>query len=326
MIHIATIGTSVITQKFAAAVAQVDGIEIGTVFSRAGDKARSFAEEIGAPAWSDDLDAVLADPETDAVYIASPNSLHVAQARRALAAGKHVFVEKPAAASASEWAEVVADAADAGRILFEGMRTAYDPGIAALREMLPSVGAARRASLHYQKRSSRYDDVLAGRTPNIFDPAMGGGALADLGVYVVRAALVLFGVPTAVQAATVPLSTGADGAGAALLTYPELVVDLAWSKITDSARPSEIQGEEGTIVIDHISSPRSITVTDRDGTATSWTSDEALETMTGEVARFAELVTTGGSAAADNEASLDTLRIVDQIRAAATAARVTETG
>ncbi len=252
MINVATIGSSIITVAFARAVSEVDGITIHTATSRDADRAAEFAARIGAPHSAHDLDAVFADPDIHAVYVGSPNAVHAEQVRRALTAGKHVLVEKPAVATSAEWAELCALAERSGRVLIEGMRIAYDPGMLALRELLPSVGVLRRASLHYGKRSSRYDDVLAGRRVNIFDPEMGGGSLADLGVYSVHAAVLLFGRPDTVQAAEVPIASGADGAGTALLGYPGLVVDVSHSKITNSERPSEIQGEDATLSIDEI--------------------------------------------------------------------------
>ena len=101
--------------------------------------------------------------------------------------------------------------------------------------------------------------MLAGERVNIFDPAMAGGALNDLGVYCAHALVNLFGEPERVVAALVPIASGADGAGAALAVYDGFVADLSWSKITDSALPSEIQGELGTLEIDAIDSARRLT-------------------------------------------------------------------
>lgn len=317
MIRIATIGTSVITTHFADAVGATSGIELGTVYSRDADRARAFAARIGAPASGDDLDAILADPEIDAVYVGSPNAVHAEQVRRVIAAGRHVLVEKPAVSTAAEWSGLV-DAADrAGVVLLEAMRTAYDPGTAAVRELLPSIGVVRRASFHYQKRSSRYTNVLAGERVNIFDPAMGGGALADLGVYGVHALVLLFGEPVTVQAAAVPLDAGVDGAGIALLGYPGFVADASYSKITNSSRPSEIQGEDATLTIDEIASPRLLVRTAIDGTVDEVRVDAPENPLVGEVQRFVDLVESGGSAAEDNERTRITLKTLERIRSVA---------
>ena len=318
MIRIATIGTSVITDAFIGAASRTRGIEVVAVSSRDAVKAQAYADRLGVARAIAGLDTVLADPEVDAVYIGSPNAAHGSQVESAIAAGKHVLVEKPAVATAREWDDLVDRSRRAGVILLEAMRTAYDPGIAAVREQLGSLGTLRRASFHYAKRSPRYDAVLAGGTPNIFDPAMGGGALADLGVYGVHAAVLLFGEPTRVAGSSVTIATGADGAGLAMLEYPGLVVDVAYSKITTALRPSEIQGEDATLLVDHLASPRRVTRVGLDGAESAWTSDAAVDTLDGEVARFVELV--GGAVAPDEDQARTaaTLRTMERIRQATT--------
>ncbi|MDD7928876.1 Gfo/Idh/MocA family protein [Microbacterium thalli] len=317
MIRIATIGTSVITESFIGAATRTSGIEVAAVTSRDIGRARAYADRVGVPGAFGDLASMLADPAIDAVYVGSPNSVHRDQVAAAIDAGKHVLVEKPAVSSAAEWDDLVARARAAEVVLIEAMRTAYDPGLAAVQELVPSLGTLRRASFHYSKRSSRYGAVLAGEVPNIFDPAMGGGALADLGVYGLHAAILLFGEPARVEAAVTPIRTGVEGAGIALLDYAGLVVDVAYSKITTSTRPSKIQGEDATLVIDHLASPRHLTRVDTDGNVTERVIDGPVDVLDGEVARFVELVSGGASPEVDQERTAATLRTIERARAAA---------
>jgi len=326
MIRIATVGTSVITDAFIAAASRTPGIEVAAVSSRDAAKARAYADRVGVRSAFGGLDAVLASDDIDAVYIGSPNSAHGGQVAAAIDAGKHVLVEKPAVGSAEEWDDLVARANRSGVVLLEAMRTAYDPGMVAVREGIGSLGAVRRASFHYSKRSSRYDAVLAGDVPNIFDPAMGGGALADLGVYGVHAAIVLFGEPSGVTAASVPIPTGVDGAGIALLAYPGFVVDVSYSKITTSTRPSEVQGEAATLVIDHLASPRLLTRVDGTGAPAETVIAGAPDALDGEVARFVDLIANAlagvrDSAVVDQARTAATLRTLERIRDAAAAMR-----
>lgn len=317
MIRIGTVGTSVITEAFLAAVSRTPGIEAVAVSSRDADRARAYADRVGVAAAFGSLDALLASAEIDAVYLGSPNAAHGEQAAAALAAGKHVLVEKPAVATAAEWDGLVAQADAAGLVVLEAMRSAYDPGVLALRDALATLGELRRASFHYQKRSSRYSDVLDGGMPNIFDPAMAGGALNDLGVYGLHVAVLLFGEPARVSAAGIGIRTGVDGAGIALLEYPGFVVDVAYSKITSSERPSEIQGEDATLTIDHLASPRRLERTGLDGVRTLTTVDGAADVLDGEVARFVEVVSGRASAAEDTARTAATLRVLEQVRRAA---------
>lgn len=314
MIRIATIGSGAITTLFAEAVARTAGIRIEAVFSRDIVKARDIADGWGASAAYSDLDEMLASPDVDAVYIASPNSVHAEQVRAAVRAGRHVLVEKPAVLNADEWVELVGEADAAGVVLLEAFRTDYDPGFVALAELLPELGTLRRASLRFEGLSSRYAKVLAGERVNIFDPDMGGGALLDLGVYGLHTMVTLFGAPDRVVGEAVTIPTGVEGAGAVIAAYPGLVVDVSYSKITRSSLPSEIQGEHASVVIDHIASPRRLTITGADGSRTV-TIEGEQHALDGEVARFVELVTTAASASADQERTTETLRILDALRA-----------
>ncbi len=312
MIRVATIGTSTITHRFADAVRAVDGITVTHAYSRDAQRAAVTAAAFDATPASD-LDALLGSADIDAVYVGSPNSAHHRQVLAALGGGKHVMVEKPAVPTVGEWDELVSAAA--GLVLIEAMRTAYDPGLAAVREALPLLGTVRRVSLRYQKRSARYDLVLAGEQVNIFDPAMAGGALMDLGVYCAHALIRLFGAPQRVVGSAVTVRSGADGAGVALAIYDDFVADLSWSKITDSTLPSEVQGEHATLLIDAIDSARSLTVRYTDGRTEQRTVQGPANTMVDEVRRFAHLITSGDDHSPDQRATRQTLQLIEDIRA-----------
>jgi len=321
VIRLATIGTSTITERFADAVAQTPGIRIDVVFSRDAARGRAFADHLGIDGVSTDLDALLASGDVDAVYVGSPNGAHAAQARAAIAAGVHVFLEKPATPTADEFAALLGAARERGVVVFEGMRNVYDPGMARLRELLPRIGAVRLVSLAQCQRSARYDLVLAGETPNIFDPALAGGALFDLGVYPLSAAIELFGAPRTVVGATATIATGADGAGAAVLDYDGFVAQIAFSKIGASRRPNEIQGELGTIEIDEITAPRRLRLDLFSGVTEELEIEGPDNNMRFEVARFAQLVRGDADPHPDQQRSLEVLRTVEAIRASAAGSR-----
>ena len=318
MIRVATIGTSMITRRFAAAVRQVDGIELACVYSRDPGRAAEVARELGAPATESDLERLLASPGIDAVYVASPNVVHHRQALAAIAAGKHVLVEKPATTSAAQTAELVAAARTAGVVFLEAIRSLYDPGYSLIRELLPRLGQVRRVTLRFHQRSPRYDRVLAGEPVNVFDPAMGGGALYDLGVYCTQSLVHLFGEPERILAALVPVASGADGAGAALAVYPGFVADLSFSKITTSALPSAIEGELGTLLIDHVDDPRRLTLLSLDRSEEEFTvtkrGDDQLANMADCVERFVAACTGRAEVAQEQERSIAAARVLDSIR------------
>jgi len=318
VIRIATIGTSVITERFVEAVAaagETRDIRVEAVTSRDAARARAFADRVGVAGATDDLDGLILDGAVDAVYIGSPNGAHAGQARAAIAAGAHVFVEKPATETAAEWDELVAEARAAGVVLFEGMRNVYDPGLVAVRELLPRLGVLRRAAFAYCQRSARYDLVLAGETPNIFDPALGGGALMDLGVYPLSAMIALFGEPADVVAVSARIATGVEGLGTALLSYDGMVGEVTFSKITRSDVPSEIEGELGSLEIDHIAQPRHLKLTLLDGTVIEQRVEAAENNMRYEVERFADLVAGAADADPDQQRTAAVLRTLESIKA-----------
>jgi len=313
-IRVATIGTSRITAAFAEAVAAVDGIRIDAVYSRDPARAAEWAARHGARRGTDSLDEILGSSWIDAIYIASPNSVHAEQVASAIDAGKHVLVEKPAVLRAAEWRDLVGRARRAGVVLLEAMRTAYDPGTSIVRSLLPELGVLRAASFRYQKRSSRYDQVLAGERVNMFDPELGGGALADLGVYCLHSMVSLFGAPDRITAAAVQVASGVDGAGSITAEYPGMLVDLAYSKITSTELPSEVQGEDGTMIIDQIASPRVVELTHRDGEVLHQVVDGAPNQLDGEIKRFVQLVSSGADPGADQLVTEQTLELMERAK------------
>lgn len=318
MIRVAAIGTSSITRRTHAAAAAVPGLRFAAVHSRDATRGAALASELGIAGATADLPALLASPAIDAVYVATPNAAHAAQVRAALEAGKHVFCEKPAVPTAGEWGDLCRLAEARGLVLLENMRSAYDPVMERVLELLPSLGTIRHVAFHFAQRSSRYDDVLAGRPVNIFDPALGGGALNDLGVYVVHPLCRLFGTPTRTSASFVTLPTGADGAGAALFAYPGLVAEVSWSKITAGTLGNAIEGELGTLTFDHITELGHLTVDYLDGRRLDERPAKQPDNITYSLRRFLSLIEAGGSASDDQRWTRDTLATLAAIRADAT--------
>ncbi len=248
------VGTNVISDWFVQACGRTGGrARVSAVVSRATATGTSFAARHGIAGVFTDVDSLTA--EVDAVYIASPNALHHGQAMRAIAAGKHVLVEKVMGTSAAEVGEIF-DAARVHRVVaMEATRPLHAPAHRAVREALVRLGAIRQVSFAKCQYSSRYDRVRAGESARAFDPAFGNSALADIGVYVLEPAIDLFGVPRTVSGSSVVLPNGFEGAGSMTLGYGGQVVDLAWSKITEGVLPSVILGEEGALVIDDLAEP-----------------------------------------------------------------------
>ena len=251
MLNFGTIGTSSITTKFIGASQLSDKLNLTSVYSRNKKNANAFAVEYGASFIFDDLEEMANSPEIDAVYIASPNSLHYEQAKLFIQNKKHVICEKPIFSNLRELEEIFQLAEENGVYILEAIRNIHSPNFKQLKKNLSNAGVIRSAILQYIKYSSRYDQFLAGEEPNIFSTAFSGGALVDLGVYPIFLAAGLFGEPNGISYHPVKLRNGIDGSGTLVLTYDGFVCTILCSKIAQSYAPNEIHGEKGTFILDN---------------------------------------------------------------------------
>ena len=287
-----------ITDQFIEAVGYIEGAELYGVYSRDLAHAERYAAKHKAAKYWNDLSEMLADPCIDAVYLASPNLFHRAQALACIEAGKHVLIEKPLALTQDD-AKGIFDAARAhGVIAMEAMRLVHDPAYQLILDELSRLGAPHSAYLSYLKHSSRYDDLLQGNLTNIFDPRMATGSLMDLGVYPISAAVLLFGMPHTIRGVSEkrivltddevrqaelnlaeddqapshgsapkqrPLSKEIDIAGSAVLGYPNICVSIAYSKAVTSTLDCMIAGEAGEIRWQGVGQPQHIRRIDNKG-------------------------------------------------------------
>lgn len=325
-VRIATIGTSMITGMFLDALEACEGATFVGAYSRSAEKAEEFTRAHGGTTHWDDLDALAASSEVDAVYIASPNLLHKPQALQMIAGGKHVLVEKPLATNATDAEEVLEAARAAGVQAMEAMRLVHDPGYVAIAEALPKLGVLRRATLRYGKYSSRYDLVLKGEHTNIFDPSLATGALMDIGVYPVNAMALLFGRPDDIACFADTRDVTGEGdlidlCGSILADYDGHIVEVAYSKVTDDLLPCQIEGEEATLVFSPATAPQDITITHRDGSQETVavgprkdTGDDEVPNMIYEIQDFVAAIGGRGSIERAQENTLVALSLMDAVR------------
>lgn len=314
MLRFAVIGTSDITSRFLDALAGREDAVLYAVYSRSMARAQALGASFGAQVCYDDLEKLAADEQVDAVYIASPNSLHFEQALRMLAAGKHVLCEKPMASTLRQAQQMFAAAQRSGKVLMEAMRSTYTPGLAVLKGLLEQIGPIRRATIQYSKYSSRYDLVKQGRPVNIFSREFSSGALMDLGVYCVHFALELFGAPSRIRAAAVSLPCGVDGAGTILAEYDGKLVELLYSKITDNRLPSQIQGERGSILIAQPDQIEHLSVLWRDGRRRELDIPNPPNGMCGELQHFLLRVAGKADGRRETQRTLAAMQLMDEAR------------
>ena len=245
-LRLGIIGTNFISDLLCDAARRV-GIPLVAVYSRRRETGESFAKKQGIPLVFDDFDAFCQSDRFSAAYVASPNFCHFAQSRALLSAGKHVLCEKPITSDLAEFYALRDTAYAADRVLLEAMRPAYDPSLDVIRSLLSRCGTLRRAVFEYSQYSSRYDRFKAGIMTNAFDPTLSNAAVMDIGVYPIHLCARLFGRPKRILSRSVFLQGGFEGQGEAILDYDAMTAQVVYSKITDSASPSSIRGEEGEI-------------------------------------------------------------------------------
>ncbi|MGX1982258.1 putative dehydrogenase [Thermolongibacillus altinsuensis] len=316
MIRFATIGTNWITEEFIKAAKEVPGFALRAVYSRTEEKAKEFAAKVGAPLTFTSLEEMAKCEEIDAVYIASPNSLHAEQAILLMNHGKHVLCEKPMASNTKEVQAMIEAARKNNVVLMEAMKTTLLPNFQAIRKHLHKIGKIRRYFASYCQYSSRYDAYKQGIVLNAFNPTFSSGSLMDLGVYCLYPMVVLFGKPKSLKANSVLLESGVDGEGSIVLDYGEMDAVIMYSKITNSYIPSEIQGEEGSIIIDAIHTPQKVEIRYRDGRTEDITEAQTHHPMYYEAKEFIELIQNGKRESAINSHahSLTTIEIIEQAR------------
>ena len=248
-ITLATIGTGAIVHSILDNVRLTEAIRLTAVYSRSEAAGRALAAEYGAPKVCTDIDALLADEAAGFIYIASPNHLHYEQAKKALLADKNVICEKPLCPKASQ-ARELADLAKARSLyLIDDTPTAFLPNLEILRQQLPKIGRIRLVLAKYSQYSKRYDQLINGGLPNVFNPACAGGCLMDINYYNVYLTAALFGKPLRASYHPNLHSSGIDTSGIVTADYGAFTCSLAAAKDTWGVNSYQIEGEQGYIYI-----------------------------------------------------------------------------
>jgi len=239
--------TGGIARAFADALGRVPDAELMAVASRTPDRAREFAVAVGAARAHGSYEALAGDPDVDVVYVASPHARHCPDAVLYLDGGKHVLCEKPLALDAAQVATLTSAAARNGRFLMEALWSRFLPAYAELVRLLDDgvIGTPQLVEADFGFRMGAVDPAH-----RLFDPALGGGALLDLGIYPLNLAFLVLGHPTEVQAVGVIGSTGVDEQTAAVLRHRHDTISVVKAAIRASYPcTARITGTDGAITI-----------------------------------------------------------------------------
>jgi predicted dehydrogenase len=209
------LGTGGIASTFAADLELTGSGTAVAVGSRREASANAFADRFGIPNRHAGYEALVADPEVDVVYVATPHPMHHGDALLALRAGKHVLVEKPFTMNAAEAEELVAEARARGCFLMEAMWARFVPHMREVQGLLADGVLGEIATVHADHSQWFAEE----RSHRLFAPELGGGALLDLGIYVVSFASMVLGEPDRVAALADPAFTGVDAQTSILLGH-----------------------------------------------------------------------------------------------------------
>lgn len=209
------LGLGSIARSFATGLQSLPDAQLVAVGSRTQEKADKFGAEFNAPNRHASYEALASDPDVDAVYIATPHSAHAEDALLCLDAGKAVLCEKPFTINAAQAERVVGRARETQIFCMEAMWSRFLPLMGRLRETLAqgAIGEARMLHADFGFR--------AGVNPEsrLFNPALGGGGLLDVGVYPISLASMLFGVPDGATGLAHIGETGVDEQAGMVLRY-----------------------------------------------------------------------------------------------------------
>lgn len=259
------LGPGSIAHKFATGLQSLTDAKLVAVGSRSIETANAFADTYNAPRRHVGYEALVNDPEVDAIYVATPHSFHQEHTELCLRAGKAVLCEKPFAINRSQAESMVATARSTGVFLMEAMWTRFLPLLLRVRELIAAgeIGELRMLWSDFGFRTS------VNPQSRLFDPKLGGGGLLDVGIYPVSLASLLLGQPNRIATMADLGETGVDEQAGILLGYPGAqMAILATAVRTSTPMETTIMGSQGQIRIHSPSwCPTKMTLTNVKGTS-----------------------------------------------------------
>jgi predicted dehydrogenase len=240
------IGPGRIATSYCKAIQRSERVRIHAIASRDEQRAKDFAEQFGASKTYNSYEAIAKDPEVDVIYIATPHAFHAKLAMMCLEYKKPVVCEKPLALDRVSAVEIVEAARRNKTFLLEGMWSRFNPSVIRAKELIDTgmIGDVRHMTADFGFKKE-YDPKS-----RLYDLALGGGSILDVGVYPLFLALFILGSPDSIQASAHLAPTGADESCAFTLHYKYgATAQLYSSMIVETRKDAEICGTRGSIVI-----------------------------------------------------------------------------
>ena len=305
--------TGSIARTVGTVIAEHPEMHVAAVGSRDLDRATSLAAELGGAGAHGSYAALVDDPAVEAVYVATPHPQHAPVVEAALRTGKAVLCEKPLTAALDETGRLLDVAAASGGFLMEAVWMRFNPLVQRLTDLIGdgTLGEVRSLSAAFGFRAP-YDP--AGR---LWAPALGGGALLDLGIYTVDLAQVLLGTPTAVEARGSLAPTGVDQESSLVLSFAGGArALLAQSLVADLPGTATVLGTRGWAQLGPQFHAATALVGSTEAGRQEHTIDDARAGYAGELEEVARCRAAGltESARMPLSASLTDMRVLDEAR------------
>lgn len=307
------LGPGGIAKAFAADLKQIDGHSIAAVGSRTLSNAQSFANTFGGTAYGS-YEELVADPQVDAIYVATPHPAHKENVILALNAGKPVLCEKPFAVNADEAQQMVDAAHKNGVALMEAMWARFLPHYAQVRKIIQSGVLGKIHTIHADHGQRLADQNI----PRLVEPALAGGALLDLGIYPVSFAHMILGNPSKITSSAVLTDKGVDAQTSMIFDYADgAQAVLNTTMIEQTPCRAVVAGLNGWLEIDRtFYNPASMRVVLNDGTTTEYPSSYVGHGLREQAEVFKQLVTSGQqqSQILNWQDTVDIMKTLDQVR------------
>lgn len=303
-----------IAGTFASDIAHASNACAVAVAARNLDSAEAFAATHGIARAYEGYDALYRDPDIDAIYVATPHTLHLPNSRDALQAGKAVLCEKPLTTSAAECRELIDVAASTGVYLMEAMWTWFLP---ALRQAKRWVDEGRIGELQHIKAELGYPKAYDPES-RLYDPSLAGGCLLDMGIYPIAIARLFTNrAPDDMQIVARMAPNGVDDDVAMLFDYGDCTASLACSFRSKLPNTAYVIGTEGYVEIPHGWSARECHLYEIDNKIDSFTDDRAGSGFEFQIAAVSDDVLAGRqqSDVVPHDASLAFQEDMDRVRA-----------
>ena len=250
-IHFGVVGTGWITDKFIDACKKVPNVEVTSIYSRDISRAENFSKKHDLKHYYDNIEDMCSSGEVDAVYLGSPNTCHLSQSIICFKNKLNVICEKPLAANAEQAKMMIESAKEHHCVLFEAMRITSSPVFRAIVNNIDKIGKIHKYISNFCQYSSKYERFIEGQNFCSLDWKTAGGCLMDIGCYCIYPMIILFGFPKTINAIGTLGRTDVDLEASIICGYDNQMSSvLISSKMTNNVSGSEIQGENGTIVID----------------------------------------------------------------------------